>query len=339
MFRKSKPNDPKKNYLELNIRASYDPETDSIQLTSKDHKIPSDSSGFHLTLTGGNGIDTTVRTMLMDAGLMPDERTLPTELAYEEIAESPWYQFPLGQGAGAETIFWEPPSSSNLLITGPAGSGKSAIERSLILHCLRHPDKWSVYAIDPWRELSPYKEYAPVKGIVHTIGDAVEMLRSVRDEVEARYEKMEALGVNNYRDLPDEPPAILLIVDEIGGFLSMSGMKSQAEEDQLRGEAALILSGISRMARAAGVHLALTTQQPNTILVDGDLQYNITTKIVMGRVDAIHSHVVVGCAAATRIPSQIKGRAYIRSIGGRQHFQTALVPDKGNGPTRSLGEQ
>ena len=325
MFRKTQ-----KNYLELNVRVSYDESDDSVHITSKDKNLPKDSGGFHLTLSGGRGAEQTLREMLEDAGIITEEHILPTMVPYADVAGYPWNTFPLGKMGGSKISFWEPARSPNLLITGPAGAGKSVIERSLIFHCLQNPDKWRIYGIDPHRvELGSYKKHSPVVARIATeLEDAVDLCRFIKDEMMDRYTMMEKAGVNNYQDLPETPHAILFLVDEVAVFLSLSGSKTEGgkAEDKLKGEASMLLTKIARAGRAAGIHLALVTQRPDVKIINQELRNNITTRIVMGRVDAIHSSMTLGNDEATRIPWRIRGRGYIQHNGQGRQFQAAVAP-------------
>lgn len=325
MFKKSQ-----KSYLELSVRVSYDESTDSVSITSKDKSLPKGSGGFHLSLNGGRGAEQTLRTMLEDAGIIPEEKIIPTMLPYDDIADSTWDRIPVGKMGGSKTAFWNPVTSPNLLLSGPAGSGKSIIERSLIFHCLQHPDKWRILGIDLKRvELLPYAKYSPVVvGIATEFEDALEICRYACDEMMDRYKKMEELGINNYRDLPDAPPAIMFLVDEAGVVLSMSGVKTDEgkAENKIKSEISMLLTKIARLGRAGGVHLVLATQRPDASILSKELRNRLTTKIVAGRVDAIHSRMALDNEEASRIPWHVRGRGYIQTHDDGGQFQSAYAP-------------
>lgn len=327
MFNKSE-----KKYLDLTVRVSYDERNDTVSITSKDKRLPKGSGGFHLSLNGGRGAEQTLRTMLEDAGIIAEEHIIPSKLSYDEISESTWDQFPLGKMGGSRTAFWTPTSSPNLLLSGPAGAGKSIVERSLIFHCLQHPNKWRILGIDLKRiELLPYSKYSPVVvGIATELEDAVEICRYARDEMMDRYTRMEELGINNYQDLPDAPHAIMFLVDEASVVLSISGVKTDEgkAEDKMKGEISTLLTKIARLGRAAGIHLVLSTQRPDASIFSQELRNRMTTRIVMGRVDAIHSRIALGNEEASRIPWNIRGRGYIQDHrqGQGQQFQSAFAP-------------
>lgn len=324
MFKK-----PKKNYLELNMRVSYDEKTDSINITSKDKSIPANSGGFRLTLNSGRGAELTLREMLEDAGVISEEHIIPTMLPYGNIAASPWDEFPLGKAGGSMIATWNPTSSPHLLLSGPAGSGKSVLQRNLIFHCLQHPSRWRVLAIDPYKlELLPYAKYSPtVVGIATELEDALEICRYAHSEMMDRYKEMEKLGINNYQDLPNTPHAFMFLVNEASVVLAMSGVKTDEgrAEDQMRGEISMLLTKIARLGRPAGIHLVLSSQRPDTATFSRELRRNMTTRIVMGRVDAIHSRIALDNEEATRI-QKIRGRGYIQHYGQGHQFQAAFAP-------------
>ena len=324
MFKKSQ-----KKYLELTVRVSYDESNDSVSITSKDKSLPKDSGGFHLSLNGGRSAEQTLRTMLEDAGIITEEHIIPTMLPYDDIADSTWDRIPVGKMGGSKTAFWNPTTSPTLLLSGSAGSGKSIIERSLIFHCLQHPDKWRILGIDLKRiELLPYAKYSPVvERIATELEDALEICRYACDEMMDRYKKMEEIGINNYRDLPDAPHAIMFLVDETNVVLGMSGVKTDEgkAEDKMKGEISMLLTKITRLGRAAGVHLVLATQRPDSSIFGAELKANMTTRIVAGRADALHSHMVLGNEEATRIPWRTRGRGYIQEYGIGEQFQAAFA--------------
>ena len=337
MFRKAK-----KNYLELSIKVSADEFASSINIRSQDKSLPNDGDDFHLVLDGNDGAGRLLGSSLFFTRTIPeDEREyLPTALHYDKIAESPWDEFPLGKNGDLTTATWNPATSPNLLLFGPPGSGKSVIDRNLIFHCLQHPDKWRIYGIDPWRyDLSPYKKYSPVveRLVTDDLEEALEVCLTVRDEMMDRHEKMEALDVYNYRDLPDAPPAILLLVTEAAWLLSQSGSRARSdlEDDALRDEMLMILTQISRLGRASGVNLVLSTQRTDAIV--GELKENMTTKVVIGRTYRDQSLLVLGHEEASYIAmtwkeghdglASISGRGYIQQGEVGQQFQAAFAPD------------
>jgi DNA segregation ATPase FtsK/SpoIIIE-like protein len=166
-------------YLELKVRVSYDEKTDSVHITSKDKDLPTER-GFHLTLNGGKDAEYILRTLLEKEGLIPEDRfkVIPTHLCFDDaINTDKWDKFPLGLHANGEEAVWDSSRSSNLLLAGSAGTGKSVIQRNIIFHCLRHPEKWVFFGIDLRRvALAPYLEFgSPITNVATTVADALEI--------------------------------------------------------------------------------------------------------------------------------------------------------------------
>ena len=51
-------------------------------------------------------------------------------------------------------------------------------------------------------------------------------------------------------------------------------------EDELKGEAQMIIGSIARLGRAAGVHLTIATQRPDASLIPGETRDNLGVRIV-----------------------------------------------------------
>lgn len=322
MFRK-KP----KSYLDLrDVRISYDENDDSVLLTGKNKNAPRYLNKVSLKLDGDPSINHRLRYMLEEAGIITDDHYIPINVSYDDIADSRWDEFPLGKTGGTKSVVWNPISSPHLLVCGPVGSGKSIIEHSIIFHCLLNPDKWRVLAVDPWNELSHYKKYSPtILGVAKTLEETVEACRFALETMTKRYEKMEEVGVNNYQDLPDAPYGMIFLVDEIGGFFAESDSKASSEiaNNEIKQEASMIIKKISQRGHSAGIFLALASQHPDSNVLDGLLKAYMSTKIVVGKVDAVYSSHVLGNSEASNIPRQIRGRGYIQERGKGRHFQVA----------------
>jgi hypothetical protein len=333
MFRKSK-----KRQLELNIRVSYDETTDTVIITSKDKNSPDylRSYGFNLR----EDADYVLWHMLADAGSIAEKHHIPTEFLYEDIAESTWDVFPLGKSRGSMIATWEPNNSANLLITGSVGSGRSVIEQNLVFHCLQHPDKWRVLGIDlaQWELASLSKKYAPVIERIATDMDAaLEICRAVQGEMMERCEKMEALSVNNYRDLPDAPTAIMFLISEFSALFGNYGgrMPLGISKETLQDEFSMILTEISKLGSAAGVHLVLNGWETGVSAIGNELMRNLDTKIHLGRTAPADSLMFLGDADAACLNwmrwegRTIRGRGYIKHLGRRgQEFQAAYSDDE-----------
>lgn len=318
-------------YLEMKVRVSYDEKTDTVHLTSKDKDLQA-PQGFHLTLNNGREAEHVLRDLLEREGLIPKEKSkvMPTRAFFgNATTHEVWNEFPLGVGANDKEIIWDPTRSPHMLIAGSTGSGKSVIQRNIIFHCIQNSDKWGFLGIDVKRvELSPYVKYdKAVLGIATNLEDAYEAVKFAHEEMMSRYAEMEELGVNNFRDLENAPKAVLLMIDEGYMLLALTGSQLPEEKvkDELRKKMKATLLDISRLGRAAGIHLVFATQRPSADVLSGEFRQNLSTRIAAGRMDSIPSAMTLDNDKATKI-SVIKGRGYFQEYGEGEEFQGYFAP-------------
>lgn len=257
---------------------------------------------------------------------------IPSMVKYEGSAKYPWHVFPLGMGVDGDVTV-DLQMAPHFLVTGTTGSGKSVLQRNIVFHCIQHNDMWRFLGVDLKRvELSVFKKYSKtVMGIATTLEDGVEVVRYARDVMMQRYEEMEGIGINHFKDMKDEngrpPYAIMLMIDEAFMFLSPEGVKTDQGKinDQLHGEATIMLGEIARLGRAAGVHLVVATQRPDATVIKGEFKQNLAIRILAGRSDSTASSMTLDSAAGTTLPG-IKGRGMVSIYGAAQQFQGYFAP-------------
>ena len=109
----------------------------------------------------------------------------------------------------------------------------SVSQQNIIISCLLRPENWVLIGIDLKRvELTPYREFG-VK-VATDIETAVDFLRFAQAVMMKRYERMEELGYNDFQDLPEPLQALMVMVDEAGELLSMSGAKALSEFTKIK---------------------------------------------------------------------------------------------------------
>lgn len=201
----------------------------------------------------------------------------------------------------------------------------SVAQRNIILGCVLRPDSWRFLGIDLKKvELSSWRAYSNVVlGIATTIEDALTVLRFAQQTMMKRYAELEQLGLNNFLDLPEKGQALMVMVDEAGELLSPSGVKTEEgkAEDELKGEASMIIGSIARLGRAAGVHLVIATQRPDASLLPGETKANLGVRINCGRTDPNASSMILGNGEGARVKANPRGRLYLRIYGSGDHGQ------------------
>jgi hypothetical protein len=259
---------------------------------------------------------------------------LPRMASLPALDKHVWNEFPLGIGAGGKEVFWDCKTYPHALVVGKTGSGKSVIQRNILVHALSQPDEWQVALIDPKRvELGGYRVLSTKDGqggvisIALTLPEQVDLLEKVEAEMMRRYDAMESVGLNNAQNYVDpttgrSPKAILLMVDEAYQLLAPeSGSSDQIKENnEMHGRAAVSMGSIARLGRAAKVHMVVATQRPDAKVLGGELKSNLDCRIGCGTMDTIPSLMCFDDDSGTFI-TPVKGRAMIRQGGIPVEFQ------------------
>lgn len=321
------------NYLTFEVRVSYDENTDSIHLTSKDKDIPT-TNGFHLALNSGKDAEYALRTLLEQRGMIPEERfkSIPTALPYPDSRpDNYWDRFPLGVHANGKEAIWDSSTSPNAIIIGTTGAGKSVIQRNILLHCFQNSEQWKILGIGLLRvEFAPYKQlYPEMVDIATSVTEGVEILQYAYGEMMLRYAEMEKTGVNNFRDMTEPPKSFMIMVDEFMHFLSPvenTLLQAHLDENALKAEAVQLLTDIARLGRAAGINLVLTSQRLDEEVLGGELIHNCQTRIAAGALSPEQSKALLGNKQATRLNAAIRGRGYLQQQSKGADFQSYYAP-------------
>ncbi|WP_343561132.1 DNA translocase FtsK [Kiloniella sp. b19] len=237
----------------------------------------------------------------------------------------------LGKDIGGVPTIADLARMPHLLVAGTTGSGKSVGVNAMILSLLYrfNPDECKFIMIDPkMLELSVYE------GIPHLLAPvvtdpkkAVVALKWTVREMEDRYRAMSRLGVRNIDGYnsrmeearksgevltrtvqtgfdPDtgqpiheeqpfdmEPlPYIVVIVDEMADLMLVAGKDVEAAIQRL-----------AQMARAAGIHLIMSTQRPSVDVITGTIKANFPTRISFRVTSKIDSRTILGEQGAEQL--------------------------------------
>lgn len=315
-------------YLTLeDVRVFYDAKDDSIHLTSKDRDLPK-GKGFHLTLNTGRNAELALREMLEEAGLISETQKqpeLPTFISLDEARNTTNpSEVPLGVSADNEELFWKLQTNPHCLVFGGAGTGKSVVLRNILFHCFRHPNDFEVMAVDMGTvSCTPYLGMSPVlTKVTTTLAQTEEMLLALQSEMMNRYQRMETAGVIHISQLEDAPKNILLMIDEAAYLTPSHGDATPRvfeDEEASRMAIGQGFEAISILGRAAGIHLCLSTQSPDSYVDDEHLGSHAITYIGMGPINVPLARRVFGDSTIPK--GRSVGRGFYKELGAGKNFQ------------------
>ena len=212
------------------------------------------------------------------------------------------YCFPVGIDGEGKTAHCDLLKAPHLLVCGQSGSGKSIFLNSVIVSLMYRlsPDDLRFILIDPRKV-----EFNCFNGMPHLlVGEVISdteaaynALKWAACEMERRYCTLIQSGCNTavaYNNLDDvksgkkaKMPQIVIVIDEIYDLM-ISPLKHEIEDK---------IKQLTAKARAAGLHLIISTLQTSSDVLTGTVKGNLSSRIVF------------------RVPSQIDSRLAIDMTG------------------------
>jgi S-DNA-T family DNA segregation ATPase FtsK/SpoIIIE len=206
----------------------------------------------------------------------------------------------LGKGAGGEAVTADLTRMPHLLIAGATGSGKTVCLNATICSLLLNntPYDLRLVLIDPKRvELTSYNSIPHLAApVIVEPEKAVEALRWLSQEMDRRYQKLQAAavrsidGYNKNRQGDQKMPYLVLVVDELADLMMQSGDETER-----------ILCRLAQLARAVGIHLVVATQRPSVDVITGLIKANFPTRISFAVTSQVDSRTILDGAGAEKL--------------------------------------
>jgi len=209
-----------------------------------------------------------------------------------------------------------------VLIGADSGAGKSTLQKAILCQMVENlsADELAIYILDLKKlEWVEWQAVDQVAGVVSTVADGLAVAKSIRAEVEARYEKMTGIAKDihgyNQKCPQKKLPYIVVIMDELFDY--------GGKDAPIWREVGPILS----KCRAAGIHFILGTQRPTTDVIAGDVKANLGVRIGLRTTSHQESLNIIEAGGLEDIPPHQKGRGMVRN-GGLEDFQAYWFPEE-----------
>jgi S-DNA-T family DNA segregation ATPase FtsK/SpoIIIE len=220
--------------------------------------------------------------------------------------------FALGVDVSGHPFYMNLCSAPHLLMAGTTGSGKSVSLNCLLASILfqYRPDDVRLLLVDP--KMVEMSAYNGIPHLLHPVitdpRDAVRVFTYLIAEMEKRNELFRGNGVKNIesynskialgKTAPEgadgkprgKLPYIVLVVDELGDLVLTKGADIEG-----------LLSRLSNMARAVGIHMIVATQRPSVDVIVGKTKANFPTRIAFRVASKVDSRTILDCVGAEKL--------------------------------------
>lgn len=233
------------------------------------------------------------------------------------------FSIPVGENISGEivTINLASSNSPHLLIAGVTGSGKSEALLT-ILHGAAHfydASELRLRLIDPKQtELNTLAGLPHVDGTIgFTADEAVALLEDSAIEMDERYEMFRAAGqgirgIDEYKAKVGPMARWIIVLDEYADLTNDDSTRKQIEKS---------LQRLSQKARAAGIHVIVSTQKPVVQVVNTVVRGNLPGKIALRVNTQAESRVILDEGGAEQLLG--KGDALVKIGNGVTRIQFA----------------
>lgn len=256
--------------------------------------------------------------------------SLPTLVNHPGVDPScPWNKIALGVTYGNGLAVWDPLDIPHMLVNGTTNSGKSVLQRNILLHCLSHP-MWRVIGLDPKEvELTLLEGEPQALRYVTTL----EQMTAALDEAVAlmtqRKSQIRAHRAHHYFELEDHGPAVLVMIDEVYNLLApAAGEGDSAKEiNALKDRCNTRIGVLARTARFTAIYLVLAAQRGDADVLPGETKNNLDMRVAVGRMGQKASLMCLEDMSATRLPG-VKGRCILKRAGDFTEFQGYFIESR-----------
>lgn len=256
--------------------------------------------------------DPVKRAIVIEAHRLQDKKIERNE---KELSKLTDYKVAFGMSP-FEVIVHDFVKDPHLLIAGTTGSGKSTALHNIVSHLVKYNPNTFVLPIDfKGTELDIYKNFVPTAFNIDPdtfgsyYGYAAHLLEEAVRLMNVRYEMLQE---REYKDLAeynekesDKMTRVFVVIDELADL--MLGSKKEAEE----AEKNIVL--LAQKARAAGIHLIISTQRPTVDVLTGHIKANISTRVSLRTSTAMESRIILDENGAECL--KVGGMIYLSAKG------------------------
>lgn len=241
----------------------------------------------------------------------------------------------LGKSITGDRIIMDLADAPHLLVAGATGQGKSVCVNLMIQSMLLRfsPDDLKLVLVDP--KFVEFTIYAHLPHLLTPVINDVQkvglVLRWAASEMNRRCRLLALVNTRNLREfnqrkrtadepkvdqdgepIPDRLPYIVIIIDELADIMAYA--KKEVEP---------AIQVLAQKARAAGIHLILSTQRPDKDIVTGIIKANFPVRIALTVTNSTNSRIILDESGAESLLGA--GDMLLKDKHGLTRIQCGMV--------------
>ena len=227
----------------------------------------------------------------------------------------------IGLKEDGSRLYYDLVKMPHLLVGGSTGSGKSVFIHNTILSMI-YTGKSNIMLIDVKRvEFSIYEGIPHLcHKIAYTPTEGLKALQDLDSEMTRRYEELKKAKCRNileYRGKGGKMNYICLFIDELADLM-LTNKKTE-----------FYLIRLAQLGRAAGIHLILATQRPDSTVVSGLIRANIPSRVCFAVQKATDSRIILDLKGGESLKGN--GDGLFLPIGSKTptRFQSPYISTEG----------
>lgn len=222
---------------------------------------------------------------------------------HDEEISTAHIPIPLGMDIVGKKSFFDLTDMPHCLVAGSTGSGKSVFLANIItsISYRNSPDDLHMYLVDTKRvDLPLFSSLPHVRAIADDIKSCHnDVCNQVMGEIRNRlvqFQNMSVRNIHEYHKLGMTMPFIVVIIDELGDVLDLDKSLDRKKDGNYEGVPTVRawLNQVTRISRAAGVHIIACTQRSSVRVVDGDIKANLPCRIALRLPTGVDSRTILG---------------------------------------------
>jgi DNA segregation ATPase FtsK/SpoIIIE, S-DNA-T family len=250
---------------------------------------------------------------------------IPKKVLYSDVPSRKGWVVPLGFNEKG-WYFHDFDKTPHCTISGTTRFGKTVMLKNMMTYLIEHHPEDVEFLILDMKGGLEFGRYRNLKQVVEVSSnpfEAFEALRIVQTFMEQRMREFRQNGWSNIVDTPITK-RLFIIVDE-GAQLAPDKFMTKEQKDMLAA-CQHILGEVARIGGALGIRLIFCTQYPTSDTLPRQIKQNADLKITYRLPAGYASMVAIDDYGAEELPSDIPGRAIVKTHELRV-VQTPFISD------------